>query len=183
MKDGLLTESRDGAATGIARGRNRPPGPPTVRGSGGWLLAVLGAVQFMLIVDTVVVVVALPSVQAEFGMDAATGQWTVSAYVLAYGGFMITAGRAADLLGARRTLLAGLALFIAASAACGLAPGATLLFAARALQGLGAALVSPATLALVTTTFAEGGARNRALGLWGPSAPPGRSPPTCWAGC
>ncbi|MGJ6964214.1 MFS transporter [Streptosporangium sp. G11] len=136
-------------------------------GSNRWLLGVLGAVQFMLVIDTVVVIVALPSVQAEFGLDATTGQWAVSAYVLAYGGFMVTAGRAADLLGARRTLLAGLALFTVASAACALAPGGLALFAARALQGLGAALVSPAALTLVTTSFAEGDARNRALGFWG----------------
>ncbi|WP_066951595.1 MFS transporter [Microtetraspora fusca] len=137
------------------------------RGSDRLLLGVLGAAQFMLIVDTVVVIVALPTIQAEFGLDPAVAQWTVTAYVLAYGGFMITAGRIADLFGAKRTLLAGLALFTIASAACALAPGGAVLFAARALQGLGAALVSPAALTLVTTSFAEGDARNRALGFWG----------------
>jgi EmrB/QacA subfamily drug resistance transporter len=137
------------------------------REPGRLLLGVLGAAQFMLIIDTVVVIVALPSIQAEFGLDTAAGQWAVSAYVLTYGGFMVTAGRAADLLGAKRTLLAGLVLFTVASAACAAAPGSLALFGARALQGLGAALVSPAALTLVTTSFAEGDARNRALGFWG----------------
>jgi EmrB/QacA subfamily drug resistance transporter len=121
----------------------------------------------MLVLDVVVVVVALPSMRADLGIDAADLQWMITAYGLAYGGFMITAGRLGDLFGHRRMLLCGLAVFTAGSLACGLAPGPGPVFAARAVQGLGAALVSPSALALITTAFAEGDARNRALGIMG----------------
>ncbi|WP_083999575.1 MFS transporter [Actinomadura kijaniata] len=133
----------------------------------GPLLVALCLAQTMLVLDAVVVTVALPAMRAGLGMAEAGQQWIVTAYGLAYGGFMIVAGRAGDLYGHRRVLVAGLVAFTAASLLAGAAPNAPTLVAARAAQGLGAALVSPAALALLTTTFAEGPARNRALGIWG----------------
>ncbi|WP_344967932.1 MFS transporter [Streptosporangium fragile] len=133
----------------------------------GLLLAVLCTAQIMLVLDLVVVTVALPSIRADLGVAEADLQWVVTAYGLAYGGFMITAGRVGDLFGHRRVLVAGLVVFTAASALAGLAGSPAVLFAARALQGVGGALVSPTALALVATAFAEGDARNRALGVWG----------------
>ncbi|RJL32705.1 MFS transporter [Bailinhaonella thermotolerans] len=133
----------------------------------GLLLAVLCMAQAMLVLDLVVVTVALPSMRDDLGVSEGALQWMITAYGLAYGGFMITAGRAGDLFGHRRVLVAGLAVFTAASLLAGLATGPVTAFAARALQGVGAALVSPTALALVTTAFAEGPARNRALGVWG----------------
>ncbi len=94
-------------------------------------------------------------------------QWLVSAYVLTFGGFLMRAGRAADLFGRRRFFMVGLALFTLASLACGLAPSPGVLVAASAVQGLGTAIVSPATLSILTTTFHEGEERSRALGVWG----------------
>ena len=131
-----------------------------------WLtLTLLGFAQFMLIVDVTVVQVALPSIGAdlELGREALT--WVVTAYTLVFGGLMVLGGRLADVLGARRTLLAGLAVFTAASLGCGLAGSGTVLIGARAAQGVGAALLSPAALAIITTTF-QGSDRNRALGVW-----------------
>ncbi|GAA1527054.1 MFS transporter [Actinomadura kijaniata] len=133
----------------------------------GPLLVALCLAQTMLVLDVVVVTVALPAMRAGLGMAEADQQWIVTAYGLAYGGFMIVAGRAGDLYGHRRVLVTGLVAFTAASLLAGAAPNAPTLVAARAAQGLGAALVSPAALALLTTTFAEGPARNRALGIWG----------------
>ncbi|MBB2908874.1 EmrB/QacA subfamily drug resistance transporter [Streptosporangium becharense] len=131
------------------------------------LLTALCAAQVMLVLDLVVVTVALPSIRADLGIAPADLQWVVTTYGLAYGGFMITAGRAGDLFGHRRILVAGLVVFTVASALAGLATGPVTLFAARALQGVGGALVSPTALALLTTAFAEGEVRNRALGAWG----------------
>jgi EmrB/QacA subfamily drug resistance transporter len=131
------------------------------------LLILLCFAQFMLILDVTVVAVAMPSMQDGLGLLPTELPWLAAAYTLTYGGFMVSAGRAADLFGSRRILLAGLVIFTAASVACGLATGGAMLFTARAIQGFGAALVSPAALALLTRTFAEGAARNRALGMWG----------------
>ncbi|MFI6452352.1 MFS transporter [Streptosporangium amethystogenes] len=139
----------------------------------GLLLTVLCTAQIMLVLDLVVVTVALPSMGADLGISPADLQWVVTAYGLAYGGFMIAAGRVGDLFGHRRVLVAGLVVFTAASALAGLANGPATMFAARALQGVGGALVSPTALALVTTAFAEGDARNRALGVWGAVASAG----------
>lgn len=136
-------------------------------GAGTVLLALLCMAQFMLILDVAVVAVAVPSIQSQLGVSAADIQWVSTAYGLAFGGFLVAAGRAADLFGPKRVLLAGLVVFGLASAGCGLAPTGVLLFVARAVQGFGAALVSPAALALVTTAFGEGEARNKALGVWG----------------
>ncbi|WP_327726222.1 MFS transporter [Streptomyces sp. NBC_00487] len=143
------------------------PRAGTSNGAGKILLALLCMAQFMLILDLAVVAVAVPSIQSQLGVSTADIQWVSTAYGLAFGGFLVAAGRAADLFGPKRILLAGLAVFALASAACGLAPGGGLLFVARAVQGFGAALVSPAALTLVTTSFGEGEDRNKALGIWG----------------
>ncbi|MDG4861956.1 MFS transporter [Streptomyces sp. T-3] len=137
------------------------------RRGGTTLLTLLCLAQFMLILDVAVVAVAVPSMQSELDIAAADIQWVSTAYGLAFGGFLIAAGRAADLFGPKRILLAGLVIFTLASVGCGVADSGLMVFASRAVQGLGAALVSPAALSLVTTSFGEGEARNKALGLWG----------------
>ncbi|MGA5068774.1 MFS transporter [Streptomyces exfoliatus] len=128
-------------------------------------LAMICAAQFMLILDVTVVNVALPALAADLDLDRTALTWVVTAYTLCFGGLMLLGGRLADALGARRVLLTGLALFTAASLACGLAPNATVLLAGRVAQGVGAALLSPAALALVTTLF-HGRERPKALGVW-----------------
>lgn len=128
-------------------------------------LALLCLAQFMVILDITVVNVALPRMAGDLGLDRAALTWVVTAYTLCFGGLMMLGGRLADLLGRRRTFLAGLVVFTAASLVAGLAGGAATIIAARAVQGVGAALLSPAALSIVTTTF-HGPARNRALGIW-----------------
>ncbi len=130
-------------------------------------LAVVGAAFFMTVMDTSIVNVALPSIQTALHVSRASLQWVLTAYVITFGGFLLLGGRAADLLGRRRVFVGGVALFTVCSLVCGLAGSAALLIAARAAQGLGAAIVSPAALSIVMTAFAEGPARNRALGIWG----------------
>jgi EmrB/QacA subfamily drug resistance transporter len=133
-----------------------------------WLgLALLAAVQFMVVLDIAIVNVALPSIQADLDFSQANLQWVISAYALVFGGFLLLGGRTADLLGRRRILMAGLILFTIGSLLCGLAWDETSLIGARAVQGLGAATISPAALAILMTTFAEGRERNIALGVWG----------------
>lgn len=133
-----------------------------------WLgLALLCAVQFMVVLDIAVVNVALPSIQVDLGFSQENLQWVVSAYALFFGGFLLLGGRAADLVGRRRLLLAGIVVFSAGSLLSGLAWSEAALIGARALQGLGAAIISPAALSILTTTFAEGKERNTALGAWG----------------
>jgi len=133
-----------------------------------WLaLALLALVQFMVVLDIAVVNVALPSIQTDLGFSQENLQWVISAYALFFGGFLLLGGRAADLLGRRRIFLAGLVVFTVASLLAGLAWSETSLIAARALQGLGAAIISPAALSILTTTFSEGKDRNTALGVWG----------------
>ncbi|GAA0930559.1 DHA2 family efflux MFS transporter permease subunit [Kribbella koreensis] len=131
-----------------------------------WLvLGLLAFVQFMLVVDITVVQIALPSIGTDLGLGRQSLTWVVTTYTLVFGGLMILGGRLADVLGARRTLLAGLVIFTLASATSGLAGSAAVLIAGRAAQGLGAALLSPAALAIVTTTFHDRD-RSRALGIW-----------------
>jgi len=125
----------------------------------------LGLAQLMLIVDITVVQVALPSIGGDLGLDRAALTWVVTAYTLVFGGLMVLGGRLADAFGARRTLLAGLVLFTLASLVCGLAAGGAVLIAGRAVQGAGAALMSPSALSIIATTFA-GAERARALGVW-----------------
>jgi len=133
-----------------------------------WLaLALLASVQFMVVLDIAVVNVALPSIQIDLGFSQENLQWVISAYALFFGGFLLLGGRAADLLGRRRIFLAGLVVFTIASLFAGLAWSETSLIVARALQGLGAAIISPAALSILMTTFSEGKERNTALGVWG----------------
>ncbi len=130
-------------------------------------LALLCVAQLMLILDFSIVNVALPSMKAELGFTASGLQWVISAYALTFGGFLMLGGRAADLFGRRRVFMGGLALFSVASLLGGFARAPWMLVSARALQGVGGAIVSPAALSLLTTTFAEGPARNRAMGWFG----------------
>jgi EmrB/QacA subfamily drug resistance transporter len=130
-------------------------------------LAVLGAASFMLVVDIAVVTVALPSAQRDLGIDAANLQWAATAYTLTFGGFMVLAGRIGDLLGRRHTFLVGLAWFTLGSLLCGIAQSGWELFASRAMQGLGAAIVYPVALSLLTVTFTDERERNHVMGLWG----------------
>ena len=132
-----------------------------------WLVLVLVCLaQFMVILDATIVNVALPSIQTDLGMSESGLQWVVNAYALLFGGFLLLGGRAGDLIGRKRIFLAGVVLFTVASLLCGLAQDDTMLIVTRGLQGLGAALVSPAALSIVTTTFAEGAERAKALGVW-----------------
>ncbi|MFC6882312.1 MULTISPECIES: MFS transporter [Actinomadura] len=136
----------------------------------GLALLLLCSAQFTVILDTTIVNVALPAIRSEFGFASqAELQYVISLYALTFGGFLILAGRVADLYGRRRLFVAGLLLFAAASLLCGLAPASWVLLAGRALQGLASAMVSPAALSLLVTLFDEGPERNRALGVWGAS--------------
>jgi EmrB/QacA subfamily drug resistance transporter len=133
-----------------------------------WLaLAVLAVAQFMVVLDVTIVNVALPAIQSDLGFSADGLQWVVNGYTLAFGGLLLLGGRAGDLLGRRRLFVVGLALFGAASLAGGFATSSGMLIAVRAIQGVGAALLSPAALALLTVTFPAGRERNIALGVWG----------------
>jgi EmrB/QacA subfamily drug resistance transporter len=127
-------------------------------------IACLG--QFMVVLDVAIVTVALPAMRSDLHFSATGLQWVVNAYTLTFAGFMLLGGRAADLLGRRRIFIAGLALFTLASLVCGLAPGPETLIAARTIQGIGAAVLSPATLTVLTTTFTRPDERARALGVW-----------------
>jgi EmrB/QacA subfamily drug resistance transporter len=142
------------------------PSPPTTRGPSWLLLAVVCVGQFMVVLDLSIVNVALPAMQRDLHFSATQLQWVVNAYALTFGGFLLLGGRAADLFGRRKIFILGLAMFSGASLICALAPNEGLLLAARALQGLGAAVLSPATLTILTTTFREPAERSRALGLW-----------------
>src|ERR687897_3145982 len=130
------------------------------------LLAVLLVAQLMVILDITAVNVALPSIAADLSISGGNVSWPITSYSLIFGSLLLLGGRAADLLGRRRVFLAGLAVFTISSAASALAISATGLFAARAGQGLGAALLSPAALSIITTAF-QGTERARALGAWG----------------
>jgi EmrB/QacA subfamily drug resistance transporter len=133
-----------------------------------WLgLALLLLVQFMVVLDIAIVNVALPSIQIDLEFSQENLQWVISAYALLFGGFLLLGGRAADLLGRRRLFLAGIVVFTVASLVSGLAWSEASLIGARAFQGLGAAIVTPAALSIISTTFAEGEDRNKALGAWG----------------
>jgi EmrB/QacA subfamily drug resistance transporter len=133
-----------------------------------WLaLAVIVVAQFMVVLDIAIVNVALPSIKTDLGFPEASLQWVISAYAIVFGGFLLLGGRLADVLGRRRMFVAGLLLFSASSLVCGLAWSEGSLIAFRALQGLGGALLAPAALSILTTTFGEGPERNRALGIWG----------------
>src|SRR5690242_12137041 len=134
---------------------------------GAITLALLCAVQFLDIADSAIVNVALPSIQHSLGFSQQNLQWVASGYILTYGGFLLLGGRLGDLLGRRRMLITGLIVFAVSSLAAGLANSAGLLVAARLAQGIGAALMAPAALSELTTSFREGKDRNTALGAWG----------------
>lgn len=136
----------------------------------GTVLAIIVASYLMIVVDISIVITGLPRIQAELGFSAARLSWVTNAYTLSFGGLLLLGARAGDILGRRRMFIAGLALFTLASAAIGLSPSATWLLAARAVQGVGAAVLAPSTLALLSTHFAEGPARTRALSLYAATA-------------
>jgi EmrB/QacA subfamily drug resistance transporter len=133
----------------------------------GLALLLLAAAQFVVVLDASIVNVALPSIGSALDFSQDNLSWVVNAYVLVFGGFLMLGGRLADLLGRRRMFVIGLILFAAASLAGGLAQSEGWLIAARAVQGLGGALLSPAALSMLTVLFAEGAERNRAMGVWG----------------
>ncbi|MFJ8083993.1 MFS transporter [Streptomyces sp. NPDC096205] len=149
------------------------PAPARAGRADALVLCLLCTGQFMVVMDMAVINVALPSVRDQFALSPGALQWVTTAYTLSFAGFLLLGGRLADLWGRRRVFLAGLALFTGAGLAGGLAPGPGPLIAARAAQGLGAALLSPATLTLLTTTFAEGAGRARATGIWSATAAAG----------
>src|SRR2546427_5797891 len=139
------------------------------------ILALLSAAQFMLILDIAIVNVALPSMQRTLGLSAENIQWVVGGYALTFGGFLMLGGRLADVVGRRRMFLTGLVLFIGASMLGGFSQSGGMLIAGRVTQGFAGALVSPAALSHLTTTFKEGRERNRALGMWSAMAAGGAS--------
>ena len=130
-------------------------------------LALVCVAFFMTVLDVSIVNVALPSIQRHLHFSQTGLQWVITAYAITFGGFLLLGGRAGDILGRKRMFLIGVVLFSTASLVCGLSTSAGVLVAARAVQGLGAAVVSPATLSIITTTFEEGAERNKALGIWG----------------
>lgn len=133
-----------------------------------WIaLALIVAAQFMVVLDVAIVNVALPSIREDLGFSQESLQWVITAYAIIFGGFLLLGGRLADILGRRRLFIAGLAIFTAASLLNGLAWSEASLIFFRSVQGLGAAMLSPAALSILTTTFREGRERNLALGVWG----------------
>ena len=132
-----------------------------------WALALLCGAFFMVLLDGTIVLVALPSIQADIGFSEHGLQWVLSAYALTFGGLLLLGGRAADLLGRRRVFIAGVLFFTAASLMCGLAWSPAALLAARVAQGVGAAIMTPTALSIISATFPEGPERNKALGIWG----------------
>ena len=174
------TSPRDSRTTAAVPPHTRPrhpredePAPrpnDASRGLHGPALTLILTAAFMVVLDFSIVNVALPSIQRELGFSASSVQWIVTGYAITFGGLLILGGRAADLFGRRRMFAAGLLLFTAASLAGGLAHDPVLLVASRVVQGAGAALVAPAALSLITTGFAPGPARNRALGMYGATA-------------
>ncbi|HWH94214.1 MAG TPA: MFS transporter [Baekduia sp.] len=132
-----------------------------------WALALLCAAFFMVLLDGTIVLVALPSIGADLGFSEQGLQWVLSAYALSFGGLLLLGGRAADLLGRRRLFMTGVLFFTAASLLCGLAWSPAALLAARVVQGVGAAIMTPTALSIISTTFPDGAERNKALGIWG----------------
>src|SRR5438876_4854987 len=130
-------------------------------------LALVCVAFFMTVLDVSIVNVALPSIGRSLHFSETGLQWVITAYAITFGGFLLLGGRAGDILGRKRMFMVGVALFSLASLVCGLAGSTGVLVAARTVQGLGAAIVSPATLSIITTTFEEGAERNKALGIWG----------------
>jgi EmrB/QacA subfamily drug resistance transporter len=145
-----------------------PPAPEPALDPRRWkALALLCGAFFMVLLDGTIVIVALPSIGADLGFSEQGLQWVLSAYALTFGGLLLLGGRAADLLGRRRLFMAGVLFFTAASLLCGLAWSPAALLAARVVQGVGAAIMTPTALSIISTTFPEGPERNKALGIWG----------------
>jgi EmrB/QacA subfamily drug resistance transporter len=137
-------------------------------GRGRWLaLLLVCAAQLMIVLDGTIVNVALPTIEQDLGFSRASLSWVVNAYLLTFGGFLLLGGRAGDIFGRRRVFMGGLALFTLASLLCGFANSQAALVAARALQGLGGAIIAPAALSIIVTTFTEPSERARAMGIWG----------------
>src|SRR5215208_4083694 len=130
-------------------------------------LALLCTAFFMVILDSAIVIVALPSIEADLAFSAGDLQWVLSAYLLTFGGLLLLGGRAADLLGRRRVFILGTGLFARASLGAGLAGSAGALLTARAVQGVAAAIMTPTGVTILMTKFPEGAERNKALGIWG----------------
>src|SRR5215831_5927072 len=130
-----------------------------------WTLVAVSFGLFMIMLDNTIVNVALPSIQRSLGLKVSELEWVVTGYALTFGAFMLTGGKLADLLGRRRMFVVGLVIFTGASLACGLSTGASILIAARIIQGLGAALMNPATLSIITVTFPPR-QRGTAIGIW-----------------
>jgi EmrB/QacA subfamily drug resistance transporter len=144
-----------------------PAAPPTPRSANRWLILIIACLaQFMVVLDATIVNVALPSIQRGLHFSPSSLQWVVNAYTLIFGGFLLLGGRAGDLIGRKRLFMAGVALFSAASLLNGLAQTSGMLIVGRGLQGLGGALLSPAALSIITTTFTEQSERTKALGVW-----------------
>ena len=138
------------------------------RDRGKWFaLLLVCAAQLMIVLDGTVVNVALPAIERDLGFSRASLSWVVNAYLLTFGGFLLLGGRAGDIFGRRRVFMGGLALFTLASLLCGLAHSQAALVAARALQGIGGAIIAPAALSIIVTTFTEPAERARAMGIWG----------------
>jgi EmrB/QacA subfamily drug resistance transporter len=164
----------NGHAPSVALPETIIPGPPAVaptrsgpRHTNPWLILVIACMaQFMVVLDATVVNVALPSIQRGLHFSPSSLQWVVNAYTLMFGGFLLLGGRASDLLGRKRLFMAGVVLFSGASLLNGLAQSSGMLIAGRGVQGLGGALVSPAALAIITTTFTDQAERTKALGIW-----------------
>src|SRR5258707_1730216 len=145
--------------------RATTPGAPAKRHL-GLALFVIATAQLMVVLDAAIVNVALPHVQRALGFSGSGLEWVVTAYAVTFGGLLLLGGRSGDLLGRRRIFIAGLLVFSAASLFGGFATSQAWLLASRALQGVGGAMVAPTALALITTTFAEGPQRNRAMGVY-----------------
>src|SRR5438128_8473791 len=140
---------------------------PTLRVDPNAVLAIVAVAQFMVVLDATVVNVALPTIKRDVGFSEQSLSWVLNAYTLIFGGFLLLGGRLADRLGRRRLFVAGIAVFSGASLICGISQSDGMLLVARGFQGLGGAMVSPAALSIILTTFAEGTDRNRALAVWG----------------
>src|SRR3954469_26047572 len=141
--------------------------PRAVRVDPNAVLAIVALAQFMVVLDATVVNVALPTIKRDVGFSEQSLSWVLNAYTLMFGGFLLLGGRLADRLGRRLLFMAGITLFSGASLVCGLAQSEGMLLVARGAQGLGGAMVSPAALSVILTSFAQGPERNRALGVWG----------------
>jgi EmrB/QacA subfamily drug resistance transporter len=167
----VLTNEKDSAMSALAIQRSvDKPGRREIGASAprtGALLVLVCLAQLMVILDVSIVNVALPSIRDGLHFSTTGLQWVVNAYTLTFAGFLMLGGRASDLLGRRRVFMAGTVLFTLASLACALADSRTLLIGARTLQGIGGAVISPASLAIIATSFNEGRERSRALGVWG----------------